>query len=223
MAAPTKFRLAEEILKWISGAGIPAATNTSLNEIKIAIGQVCNQLLKVDYFQINGKMGETIPNGSVLGLYEDIEVTTWKGRSQAVIPIKPIKLPRNMGVWSITPSDDPTNEFIPLQMGQLNLIKSQPMLNDLLGQVGYEVYGDKAIFSKDLTIPGETVSVNMRLAVMDISQYSDYEALPILPEMEWQIKNEVIKLYGGQPMPDKTVDPSVQNQKNVPINQQSQA
>ncbi len=223
MTPPTIFRLAEEILKWISGAGIPTATNTSINEIKISIAQVANQLLKTDYLQVNVRMGETIPNGSMVATYSGILVIPYNGRSICTLPIKPIKLPRNMGVFAITPENDPTNEFIPVQMGQFNLIKSQPLLNDLLGQVGYEVYGDKVIFTRDITDPSVDTKVDMRLVIMDISQYGDYDILPILPEMEWQIKNEVIRLYGGQPMPDKTVDPSVQNQKNVPIQKQQQA
>jgi len=67
MAVITIGRMAEEIKKMLDGGTSPLASNISYNEIKIAIGQVANQLLKVDYFSINGKMAETIPNGSVLG------------------------------------------------------------------------------------------------------------------------------------------------------------
>ncbi len=229
MAAPTKYRLAEEILRWLSGGSIPSAIDPSINEIKISIGQVCNQLLKTDYFQVNAQIGETIPNGSVLGLYEGLSVIKLSDfRSQVALPIKPLKLPRNMGVWSVFPyseaiqSYDYVNEFIPIQMGQFNLMQSQSLLNDLLGQVGYENYGDKIIFTKNLLDIGID-TVGMRLVIMDISQYGDWDILPILPEMEWAIKQEVIKLYGGAPMPDKTVDPSVKSQKNIPIQQQTQA
>lgn len=221
--ATTLFRLAEEINRMLNGGKIPVASNTSIPELKIAICQVANSLLKVDYLQINARWGEMIPNGSVLGLYENIPVTAYKNRSQAQLPVKPVKLPRNMGVWSVFLTDQPDKEFIPLEMGQWSLLQSQPLINNLLDQTGYEVYGNQIVFTKDLRRPGETVTVNIRLVILDFSQYGDWDPLPILPEMEWQIKQEVLKLYGVEPEPDKTVDPSVSNQKNVPIKQQSQA
>lgn len=224
MAVVTIYRLAEEIIKILNGGDIQLASNVSLNEAKISIGQVVNAMLKTEHFQVNEKMGEKIPNGSVLGLYEGIVPVSWyTGRSKATLPIKPIKLPRNMGIWSVYRTSDPSNEFIPLQMGQSNLIKSQPMINNLLGQIGYEPLGGMDIsFTKDLPLlyPGETLS--MRLAIMDISQYGDFDPLPILPEMEWEVKKEVVKLYAGEIVADKLVDSSNKMQQGVPLKNQQQ-
>lgn len=223
MAVVTIGRLAEEILKIISGGDIPLASGVTLNELKVSIGQVCNSLLFVDYIKINGKTGETIPNGSVLGYYPGIVVEKWKNKSRAKLPVKPIKLPRDMGVWAVWPSDYPDREIIPLQMGQWSLLQSQPLINDLLGQIGRETYGDYIVFTKDLTIPNETVTVDIRLVIMDISLYGDYDPLPILPEMEWQIKQQVVALYSQEPIPDKVVDSTTKEQKNIPLNQQRQS
>lgn len=227
--ATTVYRLAEEILKLLTGGDPPAATDISINEMKISIGQVANSLLKTEYFQVNGATGETIPNGSVLGLYEDIAVESWSGKSRCTLPIKPLKLPRNMGVFAIYPKYrnidagyDLDKEFIPLQMGQAGLLKSQLMINDLMGQVGYEVFGNQVIFTKDIKLQYPQIVVAMRLAIMDISLYDDYEILPILPEQEWQIKQEVWKMYSQEPIPDKLVDATTKDQKNVPIKQQQQ-
>ncbi len=230
MSAPvTIYRLSEEILKMLSGGDIQAATNITQNEIKISIGQVINQLLKVEYFSINGKMNEAIPNGSVLGYYEGIDVTSWNGKSISTLPIKPLKLPRNMGVWAIYPKFDNISnyeldkEFIPLQMGQGGLLKSQPMINDLLGQFGYECFGDKIVYTKDLTSMFPQIKVAMRLAIMDISQYGDYDMLPILPEQEWQVKQEVLKLYSTVGIADMLTDSTSKQQQNVPLRDQKQS
>lgn len=224
MAIVTIGRLSEEIKKLLDGGDPPIASNITFNEIKIAIGQVLNQLLKIDYFQVNVKMGEIIPNGTVLGFYEGIvPVSTSIGKSKATLPIKPQKLLRNMGVWSVFMEHEPEKEFIPLQMGQGNLIQSQPMINGLLGQIGYENFGMELVFTKDLPLlfPGKTIS--MRLAIMDVSQYGDYDILPVIPEMEWQIKQEVVKLYSGEPIPDKIVDSTNKERKQIPVNQQTQS
>jgi len=228
MAVVTIGRLSEEILKMLSGGDIQAATNITLNEIKISIGQVVNQLLKVEHFQVNMAMGERIPNGSVLGLYEGIAVTSYNGKSKATLPVKPLKLPRNMGVWAIYPKFKSNGdyeldkEFIPLQMGQGGLLRSQPMINDLLGQVGYETFGQDIIFTQDLPSLFPDVVVAMRLVIMDISQYGDWDMLPILPEQEWQVKQEVYKLYSSEPTADMIVDATSTEQKGVPIKEQKQ-
>lgn len=221
--ATTLYRLSEEIKKLLDGGDNPAASDISINEIKIAAGQVANSLLKTDYLQINTKMAETIPNGSVLGYYPDLTVENWKGKSRVKLPVKPLKLPRDMGVWSVFPSDQPDKEFIPLQMGQWSLLQSQPLLNNLLGQVGRETYGEYVLFTKDITIPGETVTVDMRLVIMDIALYGDYDLLPLIPEMEWQIKQEVVKLYSGESIADKLVDSTTKGNKGIPLKEQKQS
>jgi len=223
MALVTIYKLAEEILNILNGGQIQTATGVTFNDVKLSIGEVANSLLKVEHFTVNERLGEKIPNGSVLGLYEGIAVSAYKtGRSQATLPVKPIKLPRNMGVFSVYLTNHPEQEFIPLQMGQYNMIRSQPLISDILGQIGYECFGTQLVFTKDLIqlFPDETLS--MRLAILDISQYDDYDVLPILPEQVWQIKQEVIKIYAQEPVADYVVDSTSKSLQGTPINQQQQ-
>lgn len=225
MAAPTLYLIAEECLRIISGGNIPVASKVTIEEMKLSVCEVANAMLKTEHFQVNGKLGEAIPNGSVLALYENIPVTKWKNVSQCILPIKPIKLPRNIGVFSIFDQDNPSFEFIPLQSGQWGLLQSQPLINNLLGQCGYECFGMQVVFSKDISGAdiNNPTKVSMRLVVMDISQYGDYDPLPILPEHVWAIKQQVCQLYGAEIVADKVVDPGRKEQKGIPLNQQTQS
>lgn len=229
MAATTIYLLAERIFGLIEGGNPGLASSISDNELKLSIGSVINQLLKVEHFSINEKMGEKIDNGSVLGFYEDIPCTTKNGKTTAVLPIKPIKLPRNMGIFGVYPkytiggNYEFDKEWIPLQMGQGGLLRSQPLINDILGQVGYENFGLEIIATKDMKGLYPDMVLAMRLAIMDISQYGDYDILPVLPEQEWQIIQEVYKLYSTQPTAGKIVDSSVKEDKGIPVIQQKQA
>ena len=222
----TIYRLAEQTIRLIEGGARGVGSSVTFNEVKIACGQVINSLLKTEHFTINAKVGENIPNGTTLGLYENIDVVSYNGKSKASLPIKPMKLPRNMGIYGIYPKFtyngdyEFDKEFIPLQMGQGSLIKSQPLINDLLGQIGYENFGMDIIFTKDLATMFPQMSLAMRLAIMDISLYGDYDPLPILPEQEWQVVQEVYKLYSTQVVPDKLVDPTVEENKNISTTQQ---
>lgn len=226
MAVITKYSLAESISNILNGGQNPTAASPGLPEIKIAVAQAINKLLKTDYFQTNMPEGERIPNGSVLALYENIAVESWNGKSRSELTLKPLKLPRNMGVFAIYPkwtsnsNYDLDKEFIPLQMGQGGLLKSQPLISDLLGQIGYEVFGEHIIYTRDLTAISSTVVVAIRLVVMDISLYGDFDMLPILPEMEMDVINMVLEMYRQQGTPDKLVDPSVNEQRNIPLTQQ---
>lgn len=228
MPASTIYRISEQAFSLIEGGNPAAASSISFNELKIAAGQIINSLLKVEHFSINEKIGERIPNGSVLGLYEGIAVTQNNGKSKASLPIKPLKLPRNMGIYAIYPKYELNGnyeydkEFIPLQMGQAGLLKSQPLLNDLIGQVGYENFGLEVVFTKSIKELFPNVVLAMRLAIMDISQYSDYDILPILPEQEWQVIQELFKSFSVQPIRDAVVDSSVKEQKGMPVKQQQQ-
>jgi hypothetical protein len=220
--ATTKYKLAEQCVRILNGGEIPVATKVKINEAKIAVEQVLNKLLKMEYLNLNIPTAELIPNGASVATYEGITVTQYGTRSKSTLPAMPLKLPRGIGVYQIF---DPANmdcPFIPLEMGQFGLLSSQPLINNLLGQVGYEWYGTEIIYTTDLTQPSP-IEVTIRLVVLDIGQYSDYDILPVPADMEWEIVQEVVKLYSAEPVGDKLVDPNNNDQVNVPINQQMQS
>jgi hypothetical protein len=219
----TLYKISEEILKLLNAGNIQAASTASIGEIKIAVCQVANSLLKTEHFSVNEKMGEKIPNGSVVATYEGIAPTSTAGsKSEASLPAMPLKLPRGMGVWAVYLTENPDNQFIPLQMGQSVLIQSQPQLSELLGQIGYETRAAKLRFTKDLPLLFPNKTLTVELILMDISEYDDYQVLPLLPEHEWEIKQQVYKLYAGVGIPDKLVDSSNADQQNLPTKQQQQ-
>lgn len=85
-------------------------------------------------------------------------------------------------------------DFIPLQAGQATLLKDQPMISDLLGDVGYTPYGNKVIFSRDITAEGISF-VDFVLVVFDIDQYGDYDPLPIPKDSETDLVDELVKRF----------------------------
>lgn len=220
----TIYKISEEILRIITGGNPTVASKVHINEVKLAVAQVANTLLKTDYLQVNLPSGEVIPNGAMTALYDNVPVVKWKNKSRAVLPATPLKLPRGIGVYSVFPPDDPDSEYIPLENGQGAMLVNQPLINDLLGKVGYNAPGDgTVIFTKDLTLPNTDTFVSMRLVILDISLYDDWAILPLIPEMEWMIKQEVVRMFMGESIADKLVDPSVKEQKAIPVTQQNQS
>src|ERR1041385_1375849 len=116
--ATTKYGLAEQAVRILNGGEIPVATKVKINEAKIAVEQVVNKMLKMEYLNINIPSMELIPNGASIATYEGIAVAQYGARSKSTLPAMPLKLPRGIGVFQIF---DPANmdcPFIPLEMGQ---------------------------------------------------------------------------------------------------------
>lgn len=220
--ATTKARLAEEILLLLSGGRIGVATKYHPNEIKISVCQVANQIFKLEYFNNLTPLQEFIPVGAAIATYENNLVVPWSNTCKTTLPAMPIRLPRNLGVYQIFSQSDYFSEFIPMEPGQAALIRSQGLVSNLGGAIGYEASGLDVIFTQDLTIPNTNVYVTIKLVILDFTQYSDYDPLPLPPEYEWQIKQEVYKLYMNEQIPDKLVDPGVKEGK-TPLAQQQQA
>lgn len=200
---PTKRLIADMILYKLAG-GIPDASfPISKLDIYDALEHKVNSMFKVQQFSTNLPSGGTIPENMALATYEDIAVTrTSNERSKCTLPVMPISLPRNAGVNEIRPvlnlvdSGDRMlgNPIIPLQAGQAYLLQADKLLNDLLGQWSYEVNGKTIIFSKDLTTYDIT-TVDMKLVVFDVSQYTETQELPIPSDYLQQIEDELVKEF----------------------------
>jgi len=218
----TKYKIAEQVVRLLNGGEIPVASKVKIREVMLAVAQVVNKMLKMEYLNVNIPSAELIPNGASIATYEGIEVEQYGTRSKSTIPAMPLKLPRGIGIYQIF---DPANmdcPFIPLEMGQWGLLQSQPLINDLLGQVGYEWYGTDVVFTRDLTQP-DPIELTFRLVVLDMSQYSDFDIIPVPADMEADVIQEVYKLFASEPVSDKLVDPGSNNQINVPAQQQVQS
>jgi hypothetical protein len=68
------------------------------------------------------------------------------------------------------------------------------LLNDLFGSIGYEPGNNSVTFTKDLTMFGVD-EVTMELCVLDISDYSVTEALPIPADYIERIENELVQEF----------------------------
>lgn len=198
----TKYKIAEQISRLIRGNPIISG-RVHMNDIKLLVEQVANQLLKADYFAVNVPEGDTIPNNCMVFTYDNVPVTTYKGtKSKATLPSMPINLPRNMGVLHVSKTDAIDEPFVPIPTSLYGVIKPQDLLGDLSGLIGYEVIGKDIVFTKNL--PGLSInSVLIRLVGVDLSQLTDYEALPLSSDMEAQVVQTVYNILVQTPPADK--------------------
>lgn len=155
-------------------------------EIKLYIIQAINQLIKAEIANI----GENVD--TVLGTYE----LSRQGTSPlfyVTLPVMPVSLPKNMGIWRVYQSGCPWEPYVPLKHGDFDVAQGTPA-QYLETLVGYYQDGKRLYFTKD---PSTTVT--LKLVVHDPALTSDTDVLPIPPEMESMVIDEVLRrLASGQ-------------------------
>ena len=191
----TKGKITDQILRLYSGGSANDEKELSRADINLLVGQVINKLLKIEHASVNMASGDMFPPHTLITEYK-MSLSGTTGGKYAKLPVMPISLPRNMGVWSVSMGG---TELIPLQSGQETLIGSQDQLQYLENQVGYYVEGDILRFTKDPS----TSAINVKLLIIDPNELGEYDYLGIPIEMEEAVVKEVLTLIGALP---KVVD-----------------
>lgn len=190
----SKRLISDSVLYKLAG-GIPTKSfPVQERDIWASLNNKVNALFKLKHFDTTLASGETMPENYMIATYDNIAVTSSGERSVATLPITPIALPKNMGIYLIYNPNYPDAFFIPLQRGQSALLNADSLLNDLGGQIGYEPKNKTIIFRKDITTLGMS-TVSMELCVLDISAYTETEALPIPADMIEAIEDELVKEF----------------------------
>lgn len=207
--ATTIGRISEQIQRIVNGGDPSSDNQIQLQEIKLLVGQVCNKLLKMERFSMSIPEGDYGVNATIIATYDSIPVTQYKDRSRSVLPTAPISLPKNMGVWAISPTTDPDNLFIPIPSGTFGLLKKIDVEKDLFGQICFEVDGLNIVYTKDIrNAPFNVNSVMVKLLVIDPSTMGDYDILPISADMEQDVITQVIQILTAYQPKDSSVDAS---------------
>lgn len=175
-------------------------------EIEAYMGQVLNSMFKFEYMSVNLPAGETIPTNCVLATYDEIVVEKYKNKSRAKLPVNPVRMFRNMGVYYVGPYNDLETQYIPIPQGQASMVKG--LLNELVN-CGYEVHDNYIEFNKDIT--GQKVL--MRLLIMDLDQYGPYDLLPIPADQEANVIQKVVEMFSKKQPQDRVADMTSQPTK----------
>jgi hypothetical protein len=194
----TKGKLTDQILRLYSGGNPSDDKEISREDVNILVGQVINRLLKTDHVSGNMGTGELFPPHTLISTYiVKVEEDKITGLPIAYLPVHPINLPRNMGVWSVeTLKSDVA--FIPLQSGQGFLYSRQDQLRFLEGQVGYWVEGSIIHFGvQDVNIKQE--QVKLKLLIVDPTIIGEYDYLALPADLEEGVIKECLTMLGALP------------------------
>tara|TARA_R100001510_G_scaffold42679_1_gene39087 strand:+ start:2337 stop:3029 length:693 start_codon:yes stop_codon:yes gene_type:complete len=207
--ATTKKKIAEQIQRnyaRFKDRDNVQGTNESIDtrEIYLLIEQALNKLLKAQTFERFTDGYIDIPRCNIVS-FTPVSVTADATNNRAFIDLTaiPLSLPMDMGVWNITPTGNPHNSFIPISsqdwsvmgVGYNSGTQSAGINTSYLEQqTGYYIEGKRIYFTKNITTSanGSVTQVTVLLLVSDLSQLSDSDLLPVSPEIESSVIEEVL-------------------------------
>ena len=198
--ATTKYILAEQIQRLY--ARFLDKNNPSdvidLREVKLLVNQSVNKVLKLQVADSFKAGMIDVPKCNLLEYTSAVTADTGNNRSYITLPAIPITLPMDMGIWSITPTSGAMTPYIPIPAQDV-LVFQGANLSYLEGKIGYYLQGKKVYFTKNITLTanGSISSVVVNLLVSDFTQLSDTDMLPISPEVESAIIDDVLQIISN--------------------------
>jgi hypothetical protein len=169
-----------------------------LREVKLLLVQSINKILKLQVSE-SFKAGQVdVPKCSLLEYTCAVTSESGNNRSYITLPAIPLTLPLDMGIWSIAASNAALTPYIPIPAQDI-IVFQGTNVSALEQQVGYYIQGKKVYFTKDITLSanGSISSVVVNLLVSDFSQIADNDLLPISPEVESVIIEDVLTAISG--------------------------
>lgn len=148
--------------------------------IDLYVEQSINKFLKVQVVQ-NFKSGSIeIPSCNI------IEYTLTPASNKVTIPVIPMSLPMDMGVWRVCLSSAPTVPFIPINTTMSN-VYGGTNVDFIENQTGYTVKRNIISFTKTVT-----TNVLVELLVSDFQTTGLDDLLPISPDIEADVITDVL-------------------------------
>jgi hypothetical protein len=163
-------------------------------EIILLVGQSLNKVLKLQVAESFKAGMIDVPKCNLIEYTTAVTADSGNNRAYITLPVIPLTLPMDMGIWSIAAATGAMNPYIPIPAQDV-LVFQGANLSYLEGKIGYYVQGKRVYFTKNITLTanGTVTSVVVNLLTMDLSQFGDNDLLPISPEVESTIIADVLE------------------------------
>lgn len=169
-----------------------------LREIKLLVNQSINKVLKLQVAETFKAGIVDVPKCNLIEYTCAVTSDSVNSRAYITLPVIPINLPLDMGVWSIAASSAAMTPYIPIPAQDV-LVFQGTNVSALEQQIGYYIQGKRVYFTKDITLSanGSISSVRVNILAADFSTTTDNELLPISPEVETTIMEDVLNTLGA--------------------------
>ena len=161
-------------------------------EISLLVDQVTNELLAVEPNN-GGKIGVVDVPTCMIATYSGQVVTSSGGIYTVPLPAFPIRLPMDMGVWSVSP-EPIAPAYIPIKTDFWDLLgaEDEGLLED---QIGFYVEGRAITFTDQ-----PTATVKIKLLIVDPALLGEFDPYPVPADMEIKVIEKVLALLAARPL-----------------------
>jgi len=188
-----------------SVAGENVSPDIEKREIYPLIIQLVNRELNA-YDMRSKSYGDIHIPSCIMVTYDNLSVSSDAHGKYTEMPAYPIRLPRDMGVWSVIPASG-GNPYIYVHSGLMNLLANLPEAS-LEGNVGYSVEGMRIVYHEYGGQVGTAVRV--QLLVADYTTMQPDDPLPIFSDLE-----SVIVLKAVETLKTGGLRPDWQREKDL--------
>ena len=191
----TKRRLAEQILRRLSGGDASDDSQYDIREIMLFVGQALGFLVKANYLE-NLRYGDTSIGSQYISTFPGVPVQFNKTTGKAFIdlPCTYLDLPDGRGIFHISPLRQQDNAFVPVRNGSETLF-SHSAAGNLEGRIGFWAEGNRVYFNKDISREGCN-EVLLKLAVVSPESIGADDPYPISSDMEIVVIGKVLEIMG---------------------------
>lgn len=196
MSVTSKYKLAEQALRIISGGTPTNDAQVTMQEVMIGVSQAFGSVARNNYFE--GKViGEPMVNGNFIYTFDDrlVKKDTSKALYYADLPATTITLPYDMGVFQVSTMTDQSNAFVPLPNGFMPLFYGLDS-STLEGRIGYFVE-DNRIYFPNMNAKNKVTKVLMKL-VAPLGGIGDEDEINIPDDVQLEIVKIVIQMYAAE-------------------------
>lgn len=189
--------LTEQILRILSSGNISDDINWDEREIAKAIGQSRDRRMRLFILETSKMDGEIAVTPDMLSVYKNVTVSKDSDLNQyySELPVGILAgLPYDMGIYHISLMQDQQNSFKRVPNGGVSLYHGLEASN-LEGNTGFYYESGRVYYTNYLEewYPGRVL---MKLVAKTDDIDLDAE-IPMPAEMELDVVNEVISLYGA--------------------------
>jgi len=190
--ATTKAILAEQVMRFLAGGNLKPDRNIDIREVMLYVDQCRDDMCRQSVFE-SIKRGEYDIDADFLTYYDSVTIETDSVRAMKYItlPAARVSLPKDMGIYQISPAENQADLFIPIKAGQLWMYRdTQTFLAEL--NTYYFSVGNKVYFSNI----DDAITEVMLVLVAASSSFSQDAVYPIPSDYEKIIIDTVLERFG---------------------------
>ena len=209
----TKYKLADQALRILAGGDVQNSSDTQIREMMVVASQARDYIVRQEIWELMRMADDVDIPGEYITPYDDIEVKydDKKKIMYSKLPAKFLNLPRNMGVYQVSLTEDMWNAFIPVTPNFRSLYNGLGA-SCLEGRPGYWVEGSK-IYYQGIDKTDNIPTVSLKLVIASDEVDDEDEVFPIPADKEMDVIRMALELYGVQKqVPNDEINDNIDSQ-----------